>query len=72
MKQWNKEEIRQLRLLLGLKQREFAEVIGTTREYVTKLETGKKKPSLVLKRLFDCLEEKYKRGLNYEKLQRHI
>jgi DNA-binding transcriptional regulator YiaG len=48
--------------LLGLKQREFAEVIGTTREYVTKLETGKRKPSLVLKRLFDCLEEKYKRG----------
>jgi len=26
----------------------------------------------VLKKLFDCLEEKYKKGVNNEKLQRHI
>jgi len=62
MKQWNKEEIRELRTRLGLSQSKFAEVLGVTRQYVVMLETNKRKASKLLKKLFDCLEEKYKRG----------
>jgi len=58
MKQWNKEEIREFRVKLGLSQNKLAKVLGVTRQYVVMLETNKRKASLVLKRLFDCLEEK--------------
>jgi DNA-binding transcriptional regulator YiaG len=58
MKEWKKEEIREFRKTLGLSQEEFAKLLGVSRVYVMMLETGKRKPSSVLKRLLDCLEEK--------------
>jgi predicted transcriptional regulator len=58
MKEWKKEEIRKFRKALGLSQEEFAKLLGVSRVYVMMLETGKRKPSSVLKRLLDCLEEK--------------
>ena len=62
MKQWRKEEIKGLRKYLGLTQKEFAKMLGVTRVYIMMLETGRKQPSELLKKLFDCLEEKHKRG----------
>jgi DNA-binding transcriptional regulator YiaG len=58
MKEWKKEEIRELRKALGLSQEEFAKLLGVSRVYVMMLETGRRKPSSVLKKLFDCLKEK--------------
>lgn len=57
---WKKEEIRQFRKQLGLTQKEFAELLGVTREYVVYLERGKKKAGSVLCKLLDCLKEKMK------------
>ena len=62
MKEWKKEEIRDFRKALGLSQEEFAKLLGVSRVYVMMLETGKRKPSSVLKRLLDCLEEKQKKN----------
>jgi DNA-binding transcriptional regulator YiaG len=58
MKEWKKEEIRELRKALGLSQEEFAKLLGVSRVYVMMLETGRRKPSSVLKKLLDCLGEK--------------
>ena len=56
MKAWTPEEIRGLRESMGLYQKDFAPVIGVTREYVVYLEGGDRTPSETLKRLLDCLE----------------
>ncbi|GAB5047510.1 helix-turn-helix domain-containing protein [Thermodesulfovibrio sp. TK110] len=57
---WNKETIRKFRKDLRMTQKEFAKMIGVTVRYVTYLETGKRKASSVLKKLLDCLYEKYR------------
>jgi DNA-binding transcriptional regulator YiaG len=49
MKEWKKEEIRELRKALGLSQEKFAKLLGVSRVYVMMFETGKRKPSSVLK-----------------------
>jgi transcriptional regulator with XRE-family HTH domain len=50
MKEWKKEEIRDFKKALGLSQEEFAKLLGVSRVYVMMLETGKRKPSSVLKK----------------------
>ena len=62
MKEWKKEEIRKFRKTLGLSQEEFAKLLGVSRVYVMMLETGKRKPSSVLKKLLDCLEERQRKN----------
>jgi DNA-binding transcriptional regulator YiaG len=62
MKEWKKEEIRDFRKTLGLSQEEFAKLLGVSRVYVMMLETGRRKPSSVLKKLLDCLEEKQRKN----------
>lgn len=41
---------------MKLYQKDFASLIGVTREYVVYLERGDRKPSETLKKLLDCLE----------------
>jgi DNA-binding transcriptional regulator YiaG len=62
MKEWKKEEIREFRKALRLSQEKFAKLLGVSRVYVMMLETGKRKPSSVLKKLLDCLEEKQRKN----------
>ena len=62
MKEWKKEEIKNFRKALGLPQEEFAKLLGVSRVYVMMIETGKRKPSSVLKKLLDCLEEKQRKN----------
>jgi len=62
MKEWKREEIRKFRKALGLSQEEFAKLLGVSRVYVMMLETGRRKPSSVLKKLLDCLEEKQRKN----------
>jgi len=50
MKEWKKEEIRELRKALGLSQEKFAKLLGVSRVYVMMFETGKREPSSVLKK----------------------
>ncbi|GAQ94426.1 helix-turn-helix [Thermodesulfovibrio aggregans] len=57
---WNKEEIKWFRQLLGLTQEQMAKTLGVTQSYISHLERGKKIPN-VLKRLLDCLYEKYRK-----------
>jgi len=58
MKAWNPIEIRRLRKSLDLYQRELAELLGVTREYIILLEKGVKTPSKTLRLLLNCVEEK--------------
>ncbi len=57
MKEWTKGQIQVLRERLGLYQREMAERLGVTREYVVYLEKGVKTPSKTLKLLLDYIEK---------------
>ncbi len=56
MKEWTKEQILVLRERLNLYQREMAERLGVTREYVVYLEKGVKTPSKTLRLLLDYIE----------------
>lgn len=56
MKEWTKEQIQELRQRLNLYQREMAQRLGVTREYVVYLEKGVKTPSKTLKLLLDYIE----------------
>ena len=56
MKAWTPEEIRGIRESMGLYQKDFASLIGVTREYVVHLEGGDRTPSKTLKKLLDCLD----------------
>lgn len=56
MKEWTKEQIQELRQRLNLYQREIAQRLGVTREYVVYLEKGVKTPSKTLKLLLDYIE----------------
>jgi transcriptional regulator with XRE-family HTH domain len=60
MKAWNPIEIRRLRKSLDLYQRELAELLGVTREYIILLEKGVKTPSKTLRLLLDCVERQFK------------
>mgnify|MGYP001612647922 CR=1 FL=1 len=60
MRKWTSKEIREFRKSKGLIQKDFGELLGVTRTYVIYLETGRRKPSKVLKLLLDCLETKRK------------
>ena len=59
MKAWTPEEIKGFRESKGLYQKDFAALIGVTREYVVYLEGGNRTPSDTLKRLLDCLEAQH-------------
>lgn len=56
MKEWTKEQIQELRQRLNLYQREIAQRLGVTGEYVVYLEKGVKTPSKTLKLLLDYIE----------------
>jgi DNA-binding transcriptional regulator YiaG len=56
MKPWTPEQIRQLRELHNLYQKDFAELLGVSRVYVNYLEQGVRKPSKTLMKLLDCIE----------------
>jgi DNA-binding transcriptional regulator YiaG len=60
MKKWAPEQIIQLRKVNNLFQRELAERLGVTREYVNYLEKGVKTPSKTLRLLLDCVEKQFK------------
>lgn len=57
MKAWLPDEIRDFRKLLGMTQRQFANMIGVSGNYVYYLEGGERKPSKTLKILLNYLEK---------------
>ena len=57
MKPWNPEEIKNFREQLNMFQKDFAALIGVSRQYVNYLEKGVKKPSKTLKILLSLLEQ---------------
>lgn len=61
MKDWNPEEIRQLREDHKLSQRALSELLGVARNYIYYLERGEREPSKTLRLLLDCVEEKLNR-----------
>jgi len=61
MKNWTPTEIKQLRKLLKMTQREFSETVGATQVYISYLEGGMKRPGRILKKLLDCIERESKR-----------
>ena len=71
MKAWNPIEIRRLRKSLDLYQRELAELLGVTREYIILLEKGVKTPSKTLKLLLDCVEERTKKTKKGKEIKRY-
>lgn len=60
MTEWTPEGIKELRLKVGMTQRDFGLHIGVTREYVNKLEKGVRKPSKTMCILFDCIKNQEK------------
>jgi DNA-binding transcriptional regulator YiaG len=56
MKEWNADEIKQLRTRYGITQRAFADLLGVTRVYVGLLERRDKTPSTSLKLLLNYVE----------------
>lgn len=67
MKDWTAAEIKAFRKRLNLFQKDFAVIVGVTRQYIGYLEKEVKKPSETLKRLLDCLEEKHKDKKTHKK-----
>ena len=61
MKEWSPAEIKIFRKNQNLYQKEFAELIGVTREYVVFLEKGVRTPGKTLRLFLDCLEREVKR-----------
>ena len=62
MTAWTPETIKALRKSTGLTQRAFALRIGTTREYVNKLEKGVRTPSVMLCILLDYIRKETTQG----------
>ena len=62
MKDWNSEDIKELRTNNKLSQKALAELLGVSTNYVYLLEKKVKTPSKTLQLLLDCVEEKLKRG----------
>lgn len=60
MKKWTPAQVLKLRKAHNLFQRELAERLGVTREYVNYLEKGVKTPSKTLRLLLDCIEKQFK------------
>jgi transcriptional regulator with XRE-family HTH domain len=55
--EWNSEEIRRLRILLKLTQKDFAELLGVTRVYVNYLERRVRTPRKTLNLLLSYVEK---------------
>lgn len=60
-KTWLPEEIKGLRLSLGMSQLVFSQRCGFTPVYSCNLEKGVKKPSKILKKLFDSIEHEHEK-----------
>jgi DNA-binding transcriptional regulator YiaG len=58
MKEWQPEEIKELRAKYDISQAKFSEMVGVTANYIFLLERGDKTPSKVLRLLLDCLEDR--------------
>lgn len=63
MKDWKPEDIRAFRQRFKLTQKELANLIGVSANYVYLLEKGVREPGKPLKLFFECLEE----NLSYKK-----
>jgi DNA-binding XRE family transcriptional regulator len=62
VKQWKPKEITRLKEKYNLSQRTLGNLLGVSRNYIYYLERGEKRPSMTLKLLLDCVEEKLKKG----------
>jgi transcriptional regulator with XRE-family HTH domain len=62
MKEWSPVEIKEFRKNQNLYQRELAQLLGVTREYVIFLEKGVRMPGKTLRLFLDCLERELKRN----------
>ena len=58
MKEWNPENIKELRAKYKLSQKALGELLGISRNYVYYLERGERTPSKTINLLLDCIEEK--------------
>ena len=58
MREWTKEDIKDLRSRLGLSQTAFGELVGITRMAVYYLERGVRTPSKTLVILMECINQK--------------
>ena len=58
MKSWSPEEIKEFRKSLHLYQKDFAVLIGVSRQYVVYLEKGLKRPGKTLTILLSLLEQR--------------
>ncbi len=56
MKEWNADEIKQLRTRLGITQKALSKLLGVTKIYVGMLERNEKTPSMTLKLLLNYVE----------------
>lgn len=62
------EKIKQARKQKGLKCKDLAEMLGISREYFSRIETGKKRPSLkLLKKICETLDLDYNQMFKIEK-----
>jgi DNA-binding transcriptional regulator YiaG len=62
MKEWTPGEIKTFREKRDLYQREFADLLGVTREYIVYLEKGVKKPGRTMRLFLDCLEKQFSKN----------
>jgi DNA-binding transcriptional regulator YiaG len=67
MKNWTREEIKELRNRMGLSQALFGERIGTTRQYVYYMERGERIPSKTLMLLLSYIDNENEKGKEVKK-----
>lgn len=71
MREWTKEDIKDLRNRLGLSQTAFGERVGITRIAVYYLEKGVRTPSKTLAILMECIDQKHKETKTKKEVQSH-
>ena len=71
MREWTNEDIRGLRIRLGLSQTAFGELVGITRMAVYYLERGVRTPSKTLAILMECIDRKEKETKTRKEVKGH-
>jgi DNA-binding transcriptional regulator YiaG len=56
MSTWTPDRIKALRTSLNMSQQAFGVMVGVTREYINKLESGVRTPGKTMCILLDCIE----------------
>ena len=67
MKQWTAAEIKDFRQRSGLYQKELADLLRVSTNYVYMLEKGVRQPSNTMKALLDYIEREYGKGKGVKK-----